>query len=128
MGRVGDLKVGSYAIVDDEPCQIVDIQKSKPGKHGSAKFRCSAISIFDGSKRSFVSPVDASIQIPMVEKRSGQIVSIGPATMQLMDLETYEIFDVAKPQEEEIASRLSSGKEVEYWKIMGRYKIQRVKG
>lgn len=128
MGRVGDLKVGSYAIVDDEPCQIVDIQKSKPGKHGSAKFRCSAISIFDGSKRSFVSPVDASIQIPMVEKRSGQIVSIGPATMQLMDLETYEIFDVAKPQEEEIASRLGSGKEVEYWKILGRYKIQRVKG
>ena len=128
MGRVGDLKVGSYAIVDDEPCQIVDIQKSKPGKHGSAKFRCSAISIFDGSKRSFVSPVDASIQIPMVEKRSGQIVSIGPATMQLMDLETYEIFDVAKPQEEEIASRLVSGKEVEYWKILGRYKIQRVKG
>lgn len=128
MGRVGDLKVGSYAIVDDEPCQIVDIQKSKPGKHGSAKFRCSAISIFDGSKRSFVSPVDANIQIPMVEKRSGQIVSIGPATMQLMDLETYEIFDVAKPQEEEIASRLVSGKEVEYWKILGRYKIQRVKG
>ena len=128
MGRVGDLKVGSYAIVEDEPCQIVDIQKSKTGKHGSAKFRCSAISIFDGSKRSFVSPVDASIQIPMVEKRSGQIVSIGPATMQLMDLETYEIFDVAKPQEEEIASRLGSGKEVEYWKILGRYKIQRVKG
>ncbi len=128
MGRVGDLKVGSYAIVDDEPCQIVDIQKSKPGKHGSAKFRCSAISIFDGSKRSFVSPVDASIQIPMVEKRSGQIVSIGPATLQLMDLETYEIFDVAKPQEEEIASKLGPGKEVEYWKILGRYKIQRVKG
>lgn len=128
MGRVGDLKVGSYAIVEDEPCQIVDIQKSKPGKHGSAKFRCSAISIFDGSKRSFVSPVDASIQIPMVEKRSGQIVSIGPATMQLMDLETYEIFDVAKPPEEEIASKLGSGKEVEYWKILGRYKIQRVKG
>ena len=128
MGRVGDLKVGSYAIVEDEPCQIVDIQKSKPGKHGSAKFRCSAISIFDGSKRSFVSPVDASIQIPMVEKRSGQIVSIGPATIQLMDLETYDIFDVAKPREEEVASRLGSGKEVEYWKIMGRYKIQRVKG
>jgi len=60
MGRVGDLRVGSYAIVDDEPCQIVDIQKSKTGKHGSAKFRCSAISIFDGSKRSFVSPVDAT--------------------------------------------------------------------
>jgi translation initiation factor 5A len=128
MGRVGDLRVGSYAIVDDEPCQIVDIQKSKTGKHGSAKFRCSAISIFDGSKRSFVSPVDATILIPIVEKRSAQVVSMGPLMVQMMDLETYEVFDVAKPEEEEIASRLGSGREVEYWKIMGRYKIQRVKG
>ena len=128
MGRVGDLRVGSYAIVDDEPCQIVDITKSKPGKHGSAKFRCIAISLFDGSKRSFVSPVDTTIQIPIVEKRSAQVVSMGPVTVQLMDLETYEVFDVSKPEEEEIASRLEAGREVEYWKIMGRYKIQRVKG
>jgi len=128
MGRVGDLKVGSYAIVDDEPSQIVSLQKSKPGKHGSAKFRCSAISLFDGTKRSFVSPVDATIQIPIVEKRSAQVVSVGPTTVQLMDLETYEVFDVVKPDDEEIASRLEPGKDIEYWVIMGRYKIQRVKG
>lgn len=128
MGRVGDLKVGSYAIVDDEPSQIVSLQKSKPGKHGSAKYRCSAISLFDGSKRSFVSPVDTTIQIPIVEKKSAQIVSMGPLTIQLMDLETYEVFDVAKPDDEEVVSRLEPGREVEYWKIMGRYKIQRVKG
>ena len=128
MGRVGDLKVGSYAIVDDEPSQIVSLQKSKPGKHGSAKYRCSAISLFDGSKRSFVSPTDASIQIPIVEKNSAQVVSMGPTSVQLMDLESYEVFDVAKPADEEISSKLEAGKEVEYWKIMGRYKIQRVKG
>ena len=128
MGRVGDLKVGSYAIVDDEPSQIVSLQKSKSGKHGSAKFRCTAVSIFDGSKRSFVSPVDASIQIPIVEKNSAQVVSMGPTSIQLMDLESYEVFDVSKPADEEIASKLEAGREVEYWKIMGRYKIQRVKG
>ncbi|MGD2200344.1 MAG: translation initiation factor IF-5A [Candidatus Bathyarchaeota archaeon] len=128
MGRVGDLKVGSYAIIDGEPSQIVSLQKSKSGKHGSAKFRCSAVSLFDGSKRSFVSPVDSTIQIPIVDKRSGQIVSISPHALQLMDLMTYDIFEVAKPDDEEIASELESGKEVEYWNIMGRYKIQRVKG
>ena len=128
MGRVGDLKVGSYAIIDDEPSQIVSIQKSKPGKHGSAKFRCSAISIFDGSKRSFVSPVDASLQIPIVEKNTGQVVSVNPSMVQLMDLESYEIFDVAKPDDEELSSKLEPGRDVEYWIIMGRYKIQRVKG
>jgi translation initiation factor 5A len=120
--------VGSYAIIDGEPSQIASLQKSKSGKHGSAKFRCSAISIFDGSKRSFVSPVDASIQIPIVEKNSAQIVSVGPMTVQLMDLESYEIFDVMTPDDQKIASRLQAGSEVEYWKIMGRYKIQRVKG
>ena len=128
LGRVGDLKVGSYAIIDGEPSQIASLQKSKSGKHGSAKFRCSAISLFDGSKRSFVSPVDASIQIPIVEKNSAQVVSMGPTGVQLMDLQSYEVFDVAKPDDGDIASRLEAGKEVEYWKIMGRYKIQRVKG
>ena len=128
MGRVGDLKVGSYALVDDEPSQIVDIQKSKPGKHGSAKFRCSAISLFDGSKKSFVSPVDTNIQIPIVEKNSAQVVSMTESNLQLMDLTTYEIFDVNLPKDEALAAKISAGKEVEYWKIMGRYKIQRVKG
>jgi translation initiation factor 5A len=128
MGKVGDLKVGSYAIVDDEPSQIMSIQKSKPGKHGSAKFRCSAISLFDGSKRSFVSPTDTSIQIPIVEKKSAQVVSMNPTSIQLMDLESYEVFDVSMPSDDEIKEKLEAGKEVEYWQIMGRYKIQRVKG
>lgn len=128
MGRVGDLKVGSYAIIDDEPSRIASLQKSKPGKHGSAKFRCVAISLFDGSKRSFVSPVVTNIQIPIVEKNTGQVVSVNPTMVQLMDLESYEIFDVAKPDDEELSSKLEPGKDVEYWVIMGRYKIQRVKG
>jgi len=128
MGRVGDLKVGSYAVIDDEPSQIVSIQKSKPGKHGSAKFRCTAISLFDGTKRSFVSPVDASVQVPIVDKRSAQVVSVSPASVQLMDLETYEVFDIALPADEGIRSGLEAGRDVEYWDIMGRRKVQRVKG
>lgn len=128
MGKVGELKVGSYAIINDEPSQIVSIQKSKTGKHGSAKFRCTAISLLDGSKRSFVSPVNTSIQIPIVEKRSAQVVSVSPTSVQLMDLETYEIFDIVLPGDEEIRSELGAGRDVEYWNIMGRRKIQRVKG
>lgn len=127
IAKVGELKRGSYAIVNDEPSQIVSIQKSKPGKHGSAKFRCTAISIFDGRKQSFVSSTDASIQIPIVDKRSGQVVSMGPVSVQLMDLETYDMMDVAIPKDEEIASKLEAGKDVEYWIIMDRVKIQRVK-
>jgi translation initiation factor 5A len=127
MAKVGELKEGSYAIVNNEPSQIVQITKSKPGKHGSAKFRCTAISLFDGRKQSYVASTDTNIQVPIVDKRSGQIISISPASIQLMDLETYDIKDVAIPKDEEIKSKLESGKEVEYWIIMDRVKIQRVK-
>ena len=126
--RVGDLKVGNYVIVDDEPCEIVSIQKSKPGKHGSAKFRCVAISLLDSSKRNFVSRVDATMQVPIVDKRNAQILSLTPDTAQLMDLETYEVFVVVIPEDEEIKSKLKEGVEVNYWNIMGSNKIKRVKG
>jgi len=127
IAKVGELREGSYAIVNDEPSQIVSIQKSKPGKHGSAKFRCTAISLFDGRKQSFVSSTDANIQVPIVDKRSGQVINMGPGSVQIMDLETYEMMDVAMPADEEVASKLEAGKNVEYWIIMERVKIQRVK-
>jgi translation initiation factor 5A len=127
IAKVGELREGSYAIINDEPSQIVSIQKSKPGKHGSAKFRCTAISLFDGRKQSFVSSTDANIQVPIVDKRSGQVINLGPGSVQLMDLETYDMMDVAMPADEEVASKLEAGKSVEYWIIMDRVKIQRVK-
>lgn len=58
---VGELRVGGYMIIEGEPCHIVEIQKSKPGKHGSAKARITAIGVFDNTKRSFVKPVDLEI-------------------------------------------------------------------
>jgi len=125
---VGSLKTGSYVIVDDEPCRIVDLTKSKPGKHGSAKARIVSIGVFDGVKRSFVKPVDAKVDVPMIDKRSGQVIATLLNTLQIMDLENYEVFETPFPEEEEIRSRLSQGIEVEYWRILGRTKIVRAKG
>ncbi len=127
MAKVGELKVGSYAMINGIPSRISQVTKSKPGKHGSAKFRCTAISLFDGRKQSYVASTDTNIQVPMVDKRSGQVVSMTPASVQLMDLENYDMMDVELPADEDIASTLAAGKEVEYWVIMDRIKIQRVK-
>ncbi|MEM1515638.1 MAG: translation initiation factor IF-5A [Candidatus Bathyarchaeia archaeon] len=126
--EVGDLKEGQYVIIDDEPCCILELTKSKPGKHGSAKARVVAIGIFDGVKRSFVKPVDAKVDVPIIEKRSGQVVAVLENSIQLMDLETYEVFETPMPQEGDVRSKLANGVEVEYWRILGRTKIMRVKG
>src|SRR3989337_2194407 len=115
---VGELRVGGYMMIEGEPCRIVDIAKSKPGKHGSAKARIVAIGIFDGVKRSIVSPVDARVDVPMIAKKSGQVISTSKDQVQLMDLETYDVFYAAMPADPDLKGRISAGNEVEYWKVM----------
>ncbi len=124
---VGELRVGGYMMIDGEPCKIMDITKSKPGKHGAAKARIVAIGVFDGQKRQFVKPVDANAEVPIIDKRPGQIFAINPNGVQIMDLETFEYLDAPFPDEEELKAKLASGVEVEYWKILGKVKITRTK-
>jgi translation initiation factor 5A len=124
---LGSLKVGSYIIIDNEPCRIVSYDHSKPGKHGSAKARVAAIGVFDGSKHSLVSPVSANVEVPLINKRSGHVISISGQTLQIMDLETFEVFETSAI-EEEIKNKIRQGGEVEYWQVLDRVKIVRVKG
>lgn len=126
--RLGAIKVGSFVMVENEPCKIMDYSKSKPGKHGSAKAQVVTIGVFDGVKRSFVKPVDSNVEVPLIEKRSGQVISLQPSAVQLMDLETFDVFDASYPEEQDLKSRLANGVEVEYWRILGRTKIMRIKG
>jgi translation initiation factor 5A len=124
---LGSLKEGSYIIIDGEPSRIVEYDKSKPGKHGAAKARVVGIGVFDSVKRSLVSPVSTNVEVPLIEKKSGQIVSTSPSSVQLMDLETFETLDLPMPTDDAIKSKIASGTEVEYWQSMGRTKIVRVK-
>ena len=124
---VGSLRVGGYMIIDGEPCHIVDITKSKPGKHGSAKARIVAIGVFDSMKRQFVKPVDLNAEVPIIDKRMGQVSAVNPTGIQIMDLETYEYSEAPYPQEEELKAKLVAGVEIEFWRIMGKVKIMRVK-
>jgi|SRR5208337_3162976 len=125
---VGELRVGGYMMIEGEPCRIVDIAKSKPGKHGSAKARIVAIGVFDKQKRQFVKPVDLGAEVPIIDKRAGQVFAVNPTGVQIMDLETYEYIDAPFPEEEDVQkSKLTPGTEIEYWKILGRVKIVRAK-
>ncbi len=124
---VGELRVGGYMIIDGQPCRIMDIAKSKPGKHGSAKARIVAIGVFDNQKRQFVKPVDCGSEVQIINKRPGQVFAVNPTGVQIMDLETYEYLDAPFPEEPELKEKLVAGAEIEYWQIMGRMKITRVK-
>ena len=129
---LGSLKIGSYILlpVSDQPtgdpCRITEYDTSKPGKHGSAKARIVAIGIYDGQKRPHVGPVSMQIHVPLIDKRTGQIISIVGSKIQIMDSETFETIDVDMI-DKELEGTLDQGKDIEYWNVMGRTKIMRKK-
>ncbi|ABL77818.1 translation initiation factor IF-5A [Thermofilum pendens] len=125
--EAGNIKVGSFIVIDGEPCKVVEVEKSKTGKHGSAKARIVGIGFFDGGKRSIVVPTDARVEVPIIKKFTAQVVAFVGDNVQLMNLEDYSTFEIPMPQEEEIKSKLSEGVEVEVWEVMGRHKIMRVR-
>ncbi len=117
--EIRQLKEGGYVIIDDEPCEIVSMSVSKPGKHGAAKARIDAIGIFDGQKRSIVQPVTAKVYVPIVERKRAQVISITGNVAQLMDLTTYETFELVVPEGMEI----ELGKEIVYIESLNKRKI-----
>jgi translation initiation factor 5A len=123
--EVKTLKVGKYVIINDEASKITSISTSSPGKHGAAKARVEAVGIFDNQKRTFVKPVDAKCDVPMIDKRLGQVLALMGGDVQLMDMESYETFEIEIP--EELKGKLNEGAEVDYILAMGNKKVMRIK-
>lgn len=118
-----DLKVGKYVVIDGIPCRVVEIDVSKPGKHGAAKMRITGIGLFGGEKKVLLIPADAEVQVPVIKKRTAQVISVVGDTAQVMDKDTYETFDVFVP--EDVKESVSEGKEVEIVEAMGQRQIVR---
>ena len=114
VAEIKTLKQGKYLVLGGEASKITSISTSSPGKHGAAKARIEAVGIFDNQKRSLVKPVNAKVDIPIIDKRVGQV------------LETYETIDLPIP--EDLKGDIAEGKEVEYIEAMGNMKIMRTKG
>ncbi len=126
VAEVKTLKPGKYLVLDGEASKVISMSTSSPGKHGAAKARIEAVGIFDNQKRTLVKPVNAKIDIPIIDKRAGQVIAIMGNEAQIMDLETYETIDL--PITDDIDGEVSEGKEVEYIEALGNMKIMRTKG
>ena len=72
-------------------------------------------------------PVSMQICVPLIDKRIGQIISMTGDVIQLMDSETFETIDVSMI-DDEVKGTLENGQNVEYWKVLDKTKIMRVKG
>ncbi len=114
---------GSVIMIDGEACAVKSNDISKTGKHGAAKCRIEAKEIFTGKKKVVAVPGHERFDVPLIEKRKAQVLSVSESTASVMDLESYETLDL--PYQEEIKLDLQPEKQVEYWDIEGKKKIMR---
>lgn len=115
--QIKNVKEGDYIVVDGEPCVATKRKTSSAGKHGSTKVRLRTRGIIDDQKRQIVKPSDAKVKVPIIDKKAAQVISVSGDSVQLMDLESYDTFEIAIPEDYDY--ELEEGNEVEYWKVMG---------
>ncbi len=117
-GQMGELREGKYVIIDEHPCRVVSLSKSKPGKHGAAKVNVVAMSLFDGSKKNLMKGSDGDVEIPIVERKRAQVIGVTGESCQLMDMTSFETFESTIP--EEMKGQIEPGKEIQYLEVMGK--------
>ena len=119
-----EMRVGSYLLLDGVAHQVKKMDISKTGKHGHAKVRFEAINIITGKKKVQVIPGHDKFEVPMIDKRQAQVLSVSGENASMMDSENFENFDLVIP--EELKGTVNEGVTVEYWDVEGDKLIKKV--
>jgi translation initiation factor 5A len=122
---VATLQKGNYVVIDGVACIVQDTQTSRPGKHGHAKVRLVAVGMIDNKKREVVMPGHDVVDVPIIEKKTAQVLSINNDTANVMDAESFETFDLKIP--EELKGQVLEGSNILYWVILNDRIMKQVK-
>ena len=122
---VSSLQKGSYMVMDGVASRVTDISVSRPGKHGHAKARITAVGLLDDKKRVVVMPGHDHIDVPIIGKRTAQVLSISGDNANIMDSETFETFDLKIPNE--LKATVVEGCNILYWVILDDKVMKQVK-
>ena len=125
LSHASAMKPGSYILINDSPCIVKDTQTSRPGKHGHAKVRIKATDIFTGSTKEIVKPGHDTVEVPIIYKKNGQILSVSGNDIELMDMETFETLHTDMSSVEE-GLEIEAGQTVLFWQVMGKILIKQI--
>ena len=119
-----EARVGTVIMVDGEACTVKSVDTSKTGKHGASKCRIECIAILSGKKKIVAVPGHERFDVPYIDKKKAQVLSVSDGTASVMDLESFETMDL--PYQPELEGQIAPEKQVEYWDIEGTKAIMRI--
>lgn len=117
-----EMRIGTFLMIDGVAHQVKKMDISKTGKHGHAKVRFEAINIFTGKKKVQVIPGHDKFEVPMIDKRNAQVLSVHGNMASIMDSESFENLDL---EILEGVEGIVEGANVEYWNIEGEKLLKR---
>ena len=122
-----EARTGATILVEGNACIVRNNDVSKTGKHGASKCRIEAIGVIDGKKRVVAVPGSERFEVPLIEKKKAQVLSINPNgdMANVMDLESFETMDL--PMMEEAKGTFNAEDQVEYMVIDEKLKVIRRK-
>lgn len=122
-----EARTGATILVEGNACIVRNNDVSKTGKHGASKCRIEAIGVIDGKKRVVAVPGSERFEVPLIEKKKAQVLSINPTgdMANVMDLESFETMDL--PMMEEAKGTFNAEDQVEYMVIDEKLKVIRRK-
>ncbi len=110
------VKVGKHVMIKDRPCKVIEVNKSKPGKHGSAKLAYFGVDIFTDNKLQGTDPAHATVQVPIINRVEYQLIDIDDEDyLSLMDSNGEMKEDLTLPNDDigkDIQQRLEDGQEL----------------
>jgi len=118
-----ECKPGSTILVEGHACVVKGNDISKTGKHGASKCRIECIGVLDDKKRIVAVPGSERFEVPLIEKKKAQVLSINSAgdMASVMDLETFENFDI--PVMQEARGTFNPEDQVEYMIVDEKIKV-----
>jgi len=117
-----EMRVGTFLMLDGVAHQVKKMDVSKTGKHGHAKVRFEAVNIMSGKKKVQVIPGHDKFEVPMIDKRMAQVLSVSGDSVSVMDSESFESLDLVVPE----GLSVKDGDNVEYWNVEGENVLKRV--
>jgi len=106
---VNDLHKGCYVMMKGGfPCKVVEVARSKQGKHGSAKVSITALDIFTGRKYEDLYPSSKNVEVPEVTKIELEVLSLDNGRLQVKQLKDGKPFQAVPLPDDEMGERIKS--------------------
>jgi translation initiation factor 5A len=124
MTNAEEIDRGMFILVNKEIFKVIRKEVIAVGTHSHSKTKLVCQNISGGGERFFTYSHKDRVEVPDIENRVGQVISVGEGSMSVMDLKNYETLEVGAGRD--LLAEASEGKTVFFFTYNGTSKALKI--